>query len=112
MKNEQSEIAPQQTTEKGIFWGENRGVGEWVVLNEMWPNANNTGTLGLCTVAMEIDGHGCIVQTVVSGVECCSVSQCFVPGVRVEEVRTGISDGGNITGRKLVPIKYSNVVMD
>ncbi len=38
----------------------------------------------------------------------------FVPGVKIEAIGTGIpnGDGVDVKKRRLVPIKYSNVVMD
>lgn len=113
------ENADRQVSDKGEFWGDNRGRGGWVLLNEMYPS-DSEGSLGVCTVALQIDGIGCIVQTIASSVKQCSVSQCFVPGVKIEECTDRPVGYGNeehdaeakIISRKLVPIKYSNVVMD
>lgn len=78
-KLENSELG---VDEKATYRGDNQGIGEWLLLNQRYPEDENI--LGVCTVAMQIDDVGCIVQTIVSSVKQCSVSQCFIPGVRIE----------------------------
>lgn len=96
--------------DKGIRSGHRDGSGSWIVLNENYSKAE--GVVGVCTVAMPIENVGCIVQTIGILGGNCSVSQVFVPGVKIRVVVDDEDESGNLKNsyRILVPLDYEETI--